>query len=520
MRRTRIPVLLAAALLAGTAASALAQLEAPGWQGHPLVSGAPAAAWTLDGPERGTGGGIAPTPDEPGAVRLTYAIGEGSYVQMKRDLEPAVDLSEAALLGITFRGVGEEPNNLAVMLVDGAGMFVGADLLEVSRVGRWLRAFPLPKPLFARYWGGREDGAFDWSDVRQVFVTVKRVRAGQGGGRGTLDLLELTWARADEIPARPLADATGDPERAERALAWLLARQGASGFVKSWLEEAEPRGYLYDQALALLAFQRGAPQAAERLAAALVRSLGADSRWPRAVDTGTGAALAYDSWLGDQAWAAFALATYGKASNDRPAVDAAARSAARIASLVHTDGSVEELRSTEGCLDVVWALSANGFADEADRVAMGIFDRHWDEGLGYFYRGAGGERPDPIVACDAQTWGSALARRWNRPDVAERALRFARATLMVEGPDGVTIGLDGQGPVSPWCEGMGQYVAAGGPDSGAVLEQLERLQDADGGLPGGTEDVSTGYGWVTTMHGTSSTAWLYFALTGSPFPTR
>lgn len=520
MPRTRPALMLGIALSIVPLGQAAAQLDAPGWQGHTLTAGAPAAAWSLDGPEQGSGGGVSASPDEPGAVRLTYAIGEGSYVQMKRTLDPALDLAEAALFGITFRGAGEEANNLAVMFVDGAGMFVGADLLEVSRAGRWLRGFPLPKPLFARYWGGREGEPFDWGDVRQVFVTVKRVRAGEGGGSGTLDLLDLTWARAGEIPARPLSSASPDPERAERALAWLVARQGPSGFVKSWLEEAEPRGYLYDQALALLAFERGAPEAAERLAAALVRSLGADSRWPRTVDTSTGAALAYDSWLGDQAWAAFALATYGDARDDRPAVDAAARAAARIASLVHTDGSVEELRSTEGCLDVVWALSVNGFADEADRVAMGVFERHWDEGLGYFYRGAGGDRPDPIVACDCQTWGSALARRWNRPEVAERALRFARATLMVESPDGVTVGLDGQGPVSPWCEGTGQYVAAGGPDAEAVLAQLARLQGDDGGLPGGTEDISTGYGWVTTMHGVSSTAWFYFALTGSPFPTR
>ncbi len=507
-------------VLCALCTAAFAQPAAPGWEGRPLASGSPVEAWELDGLEPGTGGALGPSPDAPDALRLRYSIGPGGYVQIKRAFAPPLDLSDARLFGLTVRPDGDQRNNLALMFVDGAGQFIGADLGRISAVGRWLTGFPLPRTLFTRYWGGSEGVPFDWGDVRQVFVTVKRPAPEEGGGAGTLDLREITWATPEEIPPRPLAThVRSDPDRAARALAWLVSQQGASGFVRSWQEESEPRAYLYDQALALLAFARGAPEAAARLAEALTRALDTDGRWPRVLDAATGAALATDDWLGDQAWAAFALASYGRAAGDAPASAAARRAAARIASLVHPDGSVEGLVSTEGALDVAWALLANGFAEEADRVAARLLERHWDAEVGFFYRGAG-ERPDAIVACDAQTWGSALARRWNRPEIAERALRFARAALVTRSADGSVTGLDGQGPVSVWCEGTAQFVVAGGPEADAFLAQLEGLQAPDGAMPGGADECSTDYGWITRMHGASATAWFYFAQTGSPFPER
>lgn len=489
----------------------LGGLEAPGWQGTAL----PAVTWTLDGLPEGATAALHLAPDNGADVHLAYDLGTGPYVQMFGEFAGAIDLSRADLFGLDFRATGERPNHLALMFVDATGMFAGLDLPLTSAVGRWVRHFPLPRATFARYWGGVEGVPFDWSRVVRVFVTVKRPSEG-GGGSGALDIARIHWLAADEAPLREGERAAPNPERLGRAVGWLVARQGPSGFLQSWREEAEPRAYLYDQALALLALERHAPAAAARLVAALVGSLGADGRWPRVFHATTGQPLGDDPWLGDQAWAAFALARYGERTENAPAREAARRAAGRLAGLVATDGSIEGLLSTEGTIDLAWALRANGFRDEADRVAMHLFERAWDDKLGYFRRGVQ-EVPDPVVALDCQTWGSALARAWNRPEVGARALSFARMALVTRGPDEVTVGLDGQGPLSPWPEGMGQYVAAGGPDSGAVLAELLRLQSEDGGMPGGLEELSTGYGWITRMHGVAATSWLVFALTESPF---
>jgi hypothetical protein len=80
-------------------------------------------------------------------------------------------------------------------------------------------------------------------------------------------------------------------------------------------------------------------------------------------------------------------------------------------------------------------------------------------------------------------------------------------------------GFDGQGPVGIWCEGTAQYISAGGQDSQQFLEVLLTLQRPDGGMPGSLMSTDgNALVWLTTWTGLSSTAWLYFALTRSPFP--
>ena len=76
------------------------------------------------------------------------------------------------------------------------------------------------------------------------------------------------------------------------------------------------------------------------------------------------------------------------------------------------------------------------------------------------------------------------------------------------------------GPASIWNEGTAQYVSAGGEDAQAFLDMLLAQQHSDGSMPGSTEDwPANAFGWLTTWSGLAPTSWLYFALTGAPFPS-
>jgi hypothetical protein len=80
-------------------------------------------------------------------------------------------------------------------------------------------------------------------------------------------------------------------------------------------------------------------------------------------------------------------------------------------------------------------------------------------------------------------------------------------------------GFDGQGPVGIWYEGTAQYVAAGGEGAQDFLGALLSRQRADGSMPGSPENHATdAFGWLSRWSGVAPTAWLYFAITGQPFP--
>jgi hypothetical protein len=73
------------------------------------------------------------------------------------------------------------------------------------------------------------------------------------------------------------------------------------------------------------------------------------------------------------------------------------------------------------------------------------------------------------------------------------------------------------GPFSIWNEGTAQYVAAGGRDAQAYLDELRRQQGSDGAMPGSPDTFHGGDVWLTPWHGIAPTAWRYFADTGGPF---
>ena len=50
-------------------------------------------------------------------------------------------------------------------------------------------------------------------------------------------------------------------------------------------------------------------------------------------------------------------------------------------------------------------------------------------------------------------------------------------------------------------------------------QQVTSQQAPDGGVPNSPDDFLGYIVWLSRWHGVASTAWLYFAGTGGPFPT-
>jgi len=183
------------------------------------------------------------------------------------------------------------------------------------------------------------------------------------------------------------------------------------------------------------------------------------------------------------------------------------------------DPSGKVVGSTEGTVDVWWAMVSTSRSSEASRIKDYLLNENtvWDPDLQFWWRGY----EDPFIAMDAATWLSAFARHPSvgQADRGRAALSFVRRTLIATSDDGALCGFDGMGPVSIWNEGTAQYVAAGGEDAQIFLDMLLSQQNPDGSMPGSPDSWSShAFGWLTRWSGLAPTAWLYFAIKGLPFP--
>ena len=514
----------------------------PGWSGQLLVPapGPGLPGWRVE-TDTGSSGNLLLVSNVSGThIQLNWSIDTGSWVQARYDFVSPLDLSAADIVGLTVHGDSNSlPNTVTVMLTDVNGVFYGYDLPGqnggINQVTRWLANLPAPRKAFRYFWGGSENQALDWSRIAKFFLVVKRPGLGQGGGSGRLWFGPIQFDRAAAWPRQSafVSVDTSSPvaqNAASNALQYLVGAQRDTGLLVSWAEEPGPTAWLYDQSLALIALSRagvwanGTPanasaQAADRLAQFLIPVQKADGHWARCWNPITGLERVDDGWVGDQAWCVIALVDYALRSGNATARPAAARAAERLAGLIQSDGSLQGFTSTEGTVDVWWAMIAALRFSDADKIQQYLLDpgRVWDTDLQYWWIGANA----PVLAMDCATWLSAFAH-YPLVAVPERglaALSFVRRTLLATSDDGQLCGFDGMGPVSIWNEGTAQFVAAGGQDAPLFLETLLAQQKTDGSMPGSPDNWSTdAFGWLTRWRGVAPTAWLFFALTGPPFP--
>jgi hypothetical protein len=544
----------------------------PGWSGQLLAPTTGLLGWSVESDDQSFGT-LSTAVDSSGTnIQLNWNIGavvldqgtpKNRYVQAYYEFSPPIDLSAADIFGVTLRGDSDTPANfVTIMCADNNGLFFGYDFPGenhgINQVTRWLPELPIPKKAFRYFWGGSgSNPALDWSNIQKLFVVVKPKDSSHGGGSGRLSIGRLQYDQAASWP-RQKAFAT-IPNRAKiqhassKAIQYLLTAQQPNGLLTSWREEYSPTAVLYDQALALIALTRegvwvlphagswgrsvaltcegvwanGAPAnacavASRKLAQFLVTSQKSDGHWARRWNPLTGAELPSSAplWVGDQAWCVMALTEYALRSGNVSARTAAAKGAQWLAGFIEPSGAIQDCISTEGTVDVWWAMISTLRFSDAEKIKSYLLNNVWDADLHYWWVDAKSDWA-PSVAMDCATWLSAFARHplVAHPERGLAALSFVRRTLLTTSDDGKLCGFDGLGPVSIWNEGTAQYVAAGGEDASVFLETLLVQQNSDGSMPGSPDEWSTdAFGWLSKMSGVAPTAWLYFATKGLPFP--
>ena len=499
----------------------------PGWQGTVIIDCEDLDHWSLES-DTFSNGSLELVPGFIGnAVQLNWDIGTGDWVQGRYTFTKPIDLSNYDIFGVSFHGSDSTTNHVCLMFADTHDVYYGYNFDNISDIDRWMKNIAVPRKLFYKFWGGNTaDEEIDWSHINRFFFVVKRPGGGGGGsGQLTIDHLQADnvqqWNRQDKYYT-----STGDPNAARNAVDYILSQQKDTGLFLSWKEEHSRKAWLYDQALVLRVLTRegtwlnenptnNEASKADKLVNFIFDQQMEDGHWHRCWNLDTGEPLVDDGWVGDQAWMTFALQTYQlKSGNDsvEPIINNAAEWLKKKINM--STGKVVD--NTEGNVDVWWAMIATGNINEAERIEEYLLSI-WDEDLKYWPCGSN----NPFVAIDCQTWLSHFARsHWvNEEEKGMEALSFARRTLVTTDENDTICGFDGMGPVSVWCEGTAQYIAAGGEDSQFFLDDLMSIQNPDGSLPGcpDTKTWTGCFGWLSPWSGLAPTAWFYFAITGNPF---
>ncbi|KAF5436938.1 Prenyltransferase and squalene oxidase repeat-containing protein [Candidatus Methanophagaceae archaeon] len=499
----------------------------PSWHGTVIIDCESLDNWSVES-DIGSYGNLTLVPGFIGkAVQLNWDIGTGDWVQAKYTFQEPINLSNYDIFGVSFHGSDSTPNCVSLMFADTHDVFYGWDCDGLNSIDRWMKNLAVPRKLFYKFWDWNTTDVWDeidWSNINRFFFVVKCPAPMERGGQLTIDHLQVDraqqWSRQEKFYT-----STGDPNAARNAVDYILTQQKATGLFLSWKEEPSPKAWLYDQALVLHVLTRegtwlnGNPSNNESLQADKLVNFIAnqqieDGHWPRSWNPETGKIVYLDEWVGDQAWMTFALQTYRlKSGNDsvEPIINNASE---WLKNKIEPSGKV--VNSTEGNVDVWWAMIATGNIKEAERIEEYLLSI-WDGDLKYWPRGSN----DSFVAMDCQTWLSHFARSpWvNEEEKGMESLSFARRTLVTTDENDTICGFDGMGPVSVWCEGTAQYIAAGGEDSQFFLDNLMSIQNPDGSLPGCPDKKTWNscFGWLSPWSGLAPTAWFYFAITGDPF---
>ena len=472
-----------------------------------------------------TGGSVLPVegPSDR-ALELRYDLGSasGSWAQVRCDFDPPLDLSTFDHLRFEWRGAPAAANSVEVALITRTGgedTIFGRGFHHCTQRGWW---GPMVVPFrFLHPW--TPGTTLEPAAVTAFLVSVVNDPADDDGGAGALALDNVgAFNVADRAIPSGFETVPASPTAAAAAAGWIAGQQQPTGLVRSWLEEPTCVSHVYDQALALLVMTRETRWGdADAIVGALAEIQNPDGSWFKAYDCATLVPVTDNRWEGDVAWAVLALNRYVALGGTHPQAgmtrDAAA---AWLETTVDTDQCRlvdNDADHTEAMIDLWWALATSPAAYQFAALALQhcLLEAYWDPEMGRFKGGHDWWQP----YLDNQTWGAAFLRASCRPHDGRRALSYARDVLRLPSQGGQLLGLDGQaGPWSVWNEGVGQYASSGGEGAARLVTELLAQQRGDGAMPSSPDDFSGGGVWTTRWHGVAPTAWLYLALTGSPFP--
>jgi hypothetical protein len=472
------------------------------------------------------------------AVQIDYDLGTGvtnndNWVQIRCDFSQTLDLSAYDHLRLDWRGSSttnpDLANSLQVGLISEGNIF-GTTYRHTAHHTWWdqmVIPFSHLKP-----WGA---GTFNPASVSAFIISVKKISKENatdvddegGSGRIAVDNVSAFNVGSRQTP-NSFETVSSNKIAAQTAANWLAKQQQDNGSLRSWAEEEEESPYhkclahTYDQALGLIVFSKqGMWREANKLADYLVATQNADGSWYQ-TRTCSGTVDNFTLWVGDIAWASYALGRYlGLGGTHPQATNKLLKGADWLAQWINpADENCllidNDKVSTEGTLDAWWALQAAGanYAVDANKIKGCLVNQRWNDQMGMFKGGQDDFRP----YLDNQTWGAAFLRAIVETEDARRALSYARDVLRVPAQGSQLFGFDGNaGPWSVWNEGTAQYIAVGGAGARDALFELLAQQEKNGAMVGSPDEFNGGGVWTTRWHGVAPTAWLFFALTNEPF---
>jgi len=452
------------------------------------------------------------------ALQLDYDLGSGNgnWSQIRCDFNPPLNLSAYDHLRFDWRGDPSAANSLEVGLIDSANHIFARGFHHASHRAWWGQ---LAVP-FSFLYPWTEGTHFDSSQVSALFLSVVKDPVDDAGGAGSIAIDNLS---AYNVGSRtiPTAFEIINPNitAARAAASWLASQQKKStGLVKSWQGESACVAHTYDQALALIVFSdQGMWTEADALVNGLAATQNSDGSWSKSQNCLTLAPVDSNKWLGDIAWAIYALSRYHNAGGtSAQAVIAIQKGADWLATQVNPADGCLVIDHTEGTIDAWWAFQAAGasHAGNSEKIKNCLLTYYWDNTMGRFKGGRDWWQP----YLDNQTWGAAFLKAIGEPEKARRALSYTRDVLRLPAQGGQLFGFDGQaGPWSVWNEGTAQYIAVGGYGARDLLLEILAQQQKDGAMVGSPDEFNGGGVWTTRWHGVAPTAWLYNALCGEPF---
>jgi hypothetical protein len=324
----------------------------------------------------------------------------------------------------------------------------------------------------------------------------------------------------------------------DNAYRWLLSQQVNAGLVDSY-EDDNDIGYVYDQAIAVIAFIAKDDLVRARQVLDTLKALQhADGYWHTAYYCSSHRVQEHDRHVGPVLWVALTVVHYERASGDDKTYRAMAIKAIDwCMTLQQADGGINggydrngdclSWCSTEHNEDAYAALRCFGRNDQA-AVVKHYLDTHvWDNDAQRFLCGRN-DRADPM---DVNSWGVAALGASGTHDYAaslDYVLRHHRCTQSGNA-GGKLIAVDGfdfdSNQNDIWFEGQGEMAVAFKTvgrvaEADYFIDEIIKMQDADGGtgVRYSLNGTHNGYWQMKSDKSVSGSAWLIFAIHGvNPF---
>lgn len=513
-----------------------------GWSGTELVPKSTflnLSNWTTNVPEAGLGDQSVVSSNGDTLI-LNWTFGTGNrykWSQCYQYFPQTISLANLDLFGFDLKGM---PNNgyvgFELKFEDGTHQAV-VRWDGLADLNRWAEKISVAKKQF------ENSALLDWSKVRVISLAVYAQASAQyvNSDKGSLRIHNLVGTRmADWVrgTAREFINPADYVAIKDNAIEAIINRQQSTGLLTTWTQDNT--SWLYGQGLALKALSNegtwsmgvannSAAIAAEKLAIFLINHQQPEGYWPRAWNSVSGAITVLREadgtvWMGDFPWILTGLQAYYKKSGDQRVISSISKGLVFLKGLINPDGNFftvnpqtgikNEVASCEAYAAAILSLNESGETALADNMFSFISTHGWDSELRCWREATYSDR----IVLFANTWMAYYNFQNGDTQSGLDALSLAGKVLYTHG-NGELYGMDGIVPLAVWYEGTLSYIAAGGPGSISLFDELKNHINADGMVSHYNENLGGMGGiWAVDWHSLDGTSWLYFTTAGkSPF---